>query len=104
MILMHLIEIFLPLSNNHGKRFDSKLYQSLEHELTERFGGVTAFKRAPASGENKEGSQVVRDEIIILEVMTEELDRAWWADRRKQLEEMLDQDEILIRASEIEKL
>jgi hypothetical protein len=38
------------------------------------FGGVTAFTRVPANGEDKEGGKVVRDQIIPLEVMCDDID------------------------------
>ncbi len=47
---MHLVEIFLPLADNDGKRFPQSTFHSVAHALTERFGGVTAYTRAPASG------------------------------------------------------
>jgi hypothetical protein len=36
--------------------------------------------------------------------MTDELDRKWWAAYRKELELRLDQEEIVVRASEVERL
>jgi hypothetical protein len=56
-------------------------------ELTERFGGVTAHRRSPAEGlwKEDEGS-VSRDEVVIYEVMTEELDREEWRRYGAELE------------------
>lgn len=84
--------------DNRGKPFAPEIYTSLT------FGGVTAFTRAPASGENKEEGRIVRDQIIILEVMSEEIDYGWWKQYRESLEAIFDQDEIVIRALLIEKL
>jgi hypothetical protein len=39
-----------------------------------------------------------------MEVTTEELDRDWWASYRKRLEHKFEQDQILIRATAINKL
>jgi hypothetical protein len=103
MSTMHLIEIFLPVADNSGKPFDQKLHRELRRELTEQFGGVTAFARA-ALGEDKQGRHIVQDRITILEVITEEVDRGWWTNYRKRLEAMFEQEEILIRATAIEKL
>lgn len=44
------------------------------------------------------------DRIVIAEVMTEGLDRDWWRDFRERLERQLAQDEIVIRATEIDRL
>ena len=101
---MYLIEIFLPLNDNDGRPFPKTVFAALRQELTERFGGVTTFNRAPASGTNKSDEDVQKDDLIIMEVMTETLDRPWWSDLRKWMETELRQDEVLIRASGIEKL
>jgi hypothetical protein len=63
---------------------------------------VTAYSRAPG-GEVEDGKQV-DDEIVILEVMTDSLDRAWWSSLRGQLERDFGQREILILASEVQQL
>jgi hypothetical protein len=101
---MHLIEIFLPLTDNNGLRFDSGLFERVRKELTERFGGVTAFVRAPAEGTFNSGGAIVHDEIVVIEVMVEDLDRRWWNSYRRELETTFAQDEIIIRASKIERL
>jgi hypothetical protein len=70
------------------------------------FGGLTEFSRAPARGEWKPepGEGVERDHIVVFEVMTEALDRRWWAALRGVLEKRLGQDLIVIRAIEVEQL
>jgi len=60
--------------------------------------------RTPAQGTFESGGGVQHDEIVIMEIMTDQLDRDWWAAYRKQLEIDFMQDEIVIRASIIEKL
>jgi hypothetical protein len=47
---------------------------------------------------------VETDEVVILEVMAETLDRAWWAGLRQRLERDLDQQEVLIRAHAVERI
>ena len=42
---MYLIEILLPVLDNEGRPFAAKTYRTLRDELTERYGGVTAFTR-----------------------------------------------------------
>lgn len=102
---MHLIEILLPLSDNEGKAFASGLHAQVRDELVEHFGGVTAFTRSPAEGLWKEGSGTPdRDDIVILEVMADWLDRGWWRNYRTELEQRFRQDEIMIRAREVELL
>jgi hypothetical protein len=101
---MHLIEILLPVFDNDGERFPETKFTALRAQLTERFGGATAFMRAPAHGTNEDGDKVQQDDIVIVEVMAENLDRDWWATYRRQLEKDFAQDEIVIRATSIDRL
>ena len=102
---MHVIEILLPLCDNDGKPFPHAALDRVRHELTERFGGVTAHLRAPAAGAWKDDDgDVASDDVVIVEVMADELDRGWWADYRRELETRFRQDEILIRATPCERL
>jgi hypothetical protein len=102
---MHLVQLLLPLRDNDGNPFPREMLDDVRHQLTERFGGVTAHLRAPAAGawKNDEGD-VDRDDVVIVEVVADELDRAWWAGYREQLESRFRQDEILIRATAVERL
>lgn len=74
---MYLIEILLPVSDKEGRPFAAGFYQNLRDELTERYGGVTAFTRAPAEGETKASCGKVHDDIVVFEVMADKIDRAW---------------------------
>jgi hypothetical protein len=96
---MYLIEIFLPLADNSGSRFAPACFDEVRKTLTEKFGGLTAFTRAPAEGTETRGGHQRSDELIVFEVMTEPLDEAWWTDYRKVLDADFRQDRILIRAS-----
>jgi hypothetical protein len=99
---MHLVELFLPLSDNEGSPFARPAYASVEKELTDVFGGVTAYPRAPASGVWKQGDEErKRDDLIVYEIMTEKLDRDWWTSFREKLERIFKQERILIRSHEI---
>jgi len=102
---MHVIEIFLPLQRNDGSPQPRELFGKVRKELVEKFGGLTAYSRAPAEGlwERDEGS-VDKDAIVIFEVMAESLDRSWWAGYRARLEQMFEQDAVVIRCAEIERL
>ena len=46
----------------------------------------------------------MRDEVILVEVMVETLDRAWWTNFREQLELRLKQKSLVIRAHGTERL
>lgn len=102
---MYLIQLLLPLADNDGVAFPRSAFERVRNELTDRHGGVTAYLRAPAVGLWQEApGQVSRDDVVIYEVMTPALDRAQWAAYRAQLEARFRQAELVVRASEIERL
>jgi hypothetical protein len=102
---MHLVQLLLPLYDNAGAQFPKALYQLVRTELVERFGGLTAYAQAPISGlwQDQEDS-VVRDDLIIYEVMTDDLDAAWWSQYRATLEQRFRQDQLVIRAHPVRLL
>ena len=101
---MHLIQFLLPLRDNEGHAFGRADFERVRTELTERFGGVTAFLQAPAQGAWKEEGETTRDEVVLYEVMVENLERAWWKDYRAQLERRFRQETLLVRALGVETL
>lgn len=102
---MFLVEFLLPVSDNDGKRIAKDEFDRIRRELTERFGGVTAFMRSPAIGHWADDSGVVRrDEVVSFEVMTETLDRDWWRHYREKLAQRFRQEEIVVRAISFERL
>lgn len=98
---MYLIQLLLPLYNNSGVRFEPALFNEVRSELIERFGGITAYSRAPAHGLWHDSAQLVRDDLIIYEVMTDQLDQGWWRNYREQLEGRFEQQSLIIRAQRI---
>lgn len=101
---MHLIQLMLPLYDNAGVAIDRQLFRDVRQVLLERFGGVTAFTRAPAQGLWQDGARVQRDDVLLYEVMAESLDREWWAAYRRELEDKFRQQELVVRAQPIERL
>jgi hypothetical protein len=102
---MHLVQILLPLYDNGGNCVPKETFGTVRDELTKTFGGVTVYSRAPAEGLWKDdGTSVQRDDVILFEVMVEKLDREWWRAYRKDLESRFRQDEIAVRAQEMELL
>jgi hypothetical protein len=101
---MHLVQFLLPVYDNNGQRFAAARYEPIFHGLTERFGGVTAYQRAPARGAWKDEGQVSYDDVVVFEVMVEHLDHAWWADFRRDLETDFQQEEVVVRATQFERL
>jgi hypothetical protein len=98
--MSYLVEILLPVTGDDGRT----VLERARNELTEAFGGVTMHLNAPAEGLWEKDGDVDRDSIVVVEVMTDELDRQWWAAFRRELEARLDQDEIVIRAAQVERL
>jgi hypothetical protein len=99
-----LIEILLPLRDSAGRPQPPKAFADLRQLLTERFGGLTAFTRSPAEGLWAAEKGVERDDIVVLEVMADYLDRTWWSALRQRLEARFQQQSIVIRAHQIEPL
>lgn len=95
---MHLMQIFLPVTDNQGNQFPQSLFNGVKDELAEKFGGVTAFTQSPAEGLWIKDHQTQKDRILIYEVMTETMEHAWWSHFRKRMETLLKQERILIRS------
>ena len=95
----NLIQILLPTNGS-----DDGVFERLAQELTEKFGGVTSFIRAPAEGRWNTGSRTEHDDIAVIEVMADDVDYGYWADLRTRLEQALAQEEIIIRCQPLELL
>lgn len=103
--IMQLIEIFLPVYDQNGVELPAPLYARTRDELVERFGGLTAHSRTPAHGlwRTEEG-EVVRDDVVVYEVIAERVERRWWSDYRKTLERRFAQQALMVRSNEIRLL
>ncbi len=102
---MHLVQLLVPLRAGAGEPVPRAELDRVRQDLTERYGGATAYLRAPASGLWKdEGGDVDRDEVVMVEVVVDFLDRDWWHAYRRDLERRLEQDEVLVRAIPCERL
>ena len=102
---MHLVQLLLPLYDPQGQALPRAAFEQVHAELVDRFGGLTAYSRAPAKGLwAEDGEGVVRDDIVVYEVMVDELDRGWWADYRRQLEQRFRQEEVVVRGLGMERL
>lgn len=102
---MYLIQIFLPLYSNNGKKFPKKTYAEIRDTLLERYGGLTVYTRVPVSGLWKTNSQeTVHDEILIFEIMAHKLATTWWRRYRVTLEKIFSQQSLVVRAHPIHLL
>lgn len=95
----YLVQLFLPLADNDGRPIPVAHFDRVFDELTERFGGVTAFQRSPADGawKPREGA-ISYDRVVAYEVVVQELDAGWWTAYRQRLEDRFRQERILVRA------
>ncbi len=102
---MNLVQILLPVRSARAGAASAALHGQVERELTERFGGLTAYAHTPARGlwEERPG-RTTRDDIVVYEVMVDEVDAAWWAGYRTDLERRFAQEEVVIRAHGIRRL
>lgn len=101
---LHLVQLLLPTRDKAGDAFAPAAFEQVSRELTERFGGVTAYNRAPAEGRWKQATETELDDIVVVEVMDKNLDRQWWAAYGKELEKRFRQDVVIVRAQGIELL
>ncbi len=99
---MHLIEILLPLRDENGEPFPAAYYDDLA--ITDTFGGVTSFLRSPAEVRWHGGGAMQREDIAVMEVMANSLDRTWWRALRDELQAKFRQEELIVRCHDIELL
>jgi len=100
-IMPYLIEILLPITRSRRSRTN---LQTVRDELTGRFGGATLHVNAPAEGIWDNDGDFERDHIVVIEVMTSDVDHVWWGSYRRDLEFRFRQQEIVLRATFIERL
>jgi hypothetical protein len=98
---MVLIQLLLPT----GTSGDSAVTALAEtrRELVDRFKGVTAYVRSPAKGLwTAPDGHTEADDVVMVEVVTDTFDRAWWRTYSATLAQRFAQDTIHVRALPIE--
>ena len=100
----YLVQILLPTRTGTGQPVTQARFEELLQELTNKFGGVTSFVRAPGQGLWGSGGDVARDNVAVIEVMTDEIDPPFWQAFRRKLERELAKQEIVIRAQQVSRL
>jgi hypothetical protein len=99
---MYLIQVLLPIKGPNGA-FPPALVSETRSELVNTFGGVTAYLRTPAAGAwTAPDGTLERDEVVMIEVVTTNFDRGWWAEYSGILAQRFGQDTIHIRAIAVE--
>ena len=102
---MTLVQLLLPIHDRDGAPLPNEMFARVRAELTERFGGVTAYTRSPAIGLWKRDDEATeRDQVIMVEVVVEDFDRQWWSAYRQHLEMRFGQDEMHARAIAVEPI
>jgi inorganic pyrophosphatase len=93
-----LVQFLLPLYDHNGHPFPEKIYTGIKNQLSKKFGGLTAYVRSPAEGIwKKEAREMVKEDMINYEVMTNDIDLVFWKDYQQFLKDQFKQEELLIR-------
>ena len=101
---MVLIQLLLPTSGPTSADGLAPVAQT-RRELAERFRGVTAYVRSPAKGLwTAPDGHSEQDDVVMVEVVTDTFDRAWWRAYAVTLAARFRQDSMHIRAVPVEML
>ncbi|MFP3544395.1 hypothetical protein SB748_13050 [Rhizobium sp. SIMBA_035] len=99
--MSYLVQMLLPTTPTRRSRVN---LETVKNELTALFGGVTMHLDAPAEGLWRDDGETEHDRIVVVEVMSDDVDRAWWAGYRVELQARFRQDEIVVRLLPMERL
>ena len=101
---MVLIQLLLPMSG--AERADGlEPIAETRRELAERFNGLTAYLRSPAKGLwTAPDGHTEQDDVVMVEVVTDTFDRAWWRTYAAKLAARFGQESIHLRAVPVDML
>ena len=101
---MVLIQLLLPTSGP-ADGDGQALFAETRRELAERFSGLTAYLRSPAKGWwTAPDGHTEQDDVVMVEVVTETFDRAWWRTYAATLVARFEQERIHVRAVRVDML
>jgi hypothetical protein len=100
----HLVQMLLPLGAVNAQADGAAVFEGIKRELTERFGGITAYTRTQAEGRWAGAHGTEREEIVVFEVLCGELDMPWWRNYRERLERQLREQTTVMRAEPVQLL
>jgi hypothetical protein len=101
---MVLIQLLLPTNGAAAADGLGPLAQT-RRELAERFSGLTAYLRSPAKGLwTAPDGHTEQDDVVMVEVVTETFDRAWWRAYVATLAARFEQESIHVRAVPVDLL
>lgn len=100
-VLARRYEIYLPIEYNDLTPIEDAVYDQIEQDLLQRFGGVTQIRRSnPLKGVWQEAEAVYQDNIVLFTVLdfSENLEgnQHFMMDYKEFLKQRLRQKEILI--------
>ena len=94
-----LLQMLIPTRDKELHLFGPDEFSRVRRELTDQFGGVTAYSRAPAEGDPGKG--VERDDIVVIEVVVERIDTEWWESISRTARDKFQQDRILYARAQL---
>jgi hypothetical protein len=101
---MVLIQLLLPTSGAARAGDVAPLAQT-RRELADRFDGLTAYLRSAAKGSwTAPDGHTEEDDVVMVEIVTEKFDRAWWRTYAATLAARFDQESIHVRAITVDML
>jgi len=101
---MVLIQLLLPTSGTAHVDGQAPLAET-RRELAERFNGLTAYLRSPAKGLwTAPDGHTEQDDVVMVEVVTDTFDRAWWRAYAATLTKRFGQETIHLRAVPVDML
>lgn len=93
----YLVQILLPVATSDGQPIESRPFEIVKDDLTQRFGGVATYTRSPAESRWRVDRTHI-DDVVVFEVLCNDIDRHWWNAYRQRLESDFRQQSIVIRA------
>jgi hypothetical protein len=102
-----LIQLLLPTTFPEGTASQdaSAALADTRRELSETFDGLTAYVRSPAKGIwTAPDGHTEQDDVVMVEVVTDHFDRAWWRDYSTVLAKRFSQDVIHVRSLTVDLL
>ena len=101
---MVLIQLLLPTTGAATGSGAAPLAET-RRELADRFKGLTAYVRSPARGTwTAPDGNTEQDDVVMVEVVTDTFDRAWWRAYAAVLAERFHQTAIHVRSWPIDML
>jgi hypothetical protein len=98
-------DLYYPTTNASGERSAERTLDHLKERLTEFFGGLTDFRHR-SDGTWKFGGVTYHDEVILLRMLAEDSAsaRACLAEMKRDLEDALKEEQILIIEREVRSM